>query len=629
MKSPLDEIFKSLTSLQEELNEQNKINVKQRNLEKVKQFLLEKELLSEKDNRDFIINKLGMSQEVADYAHNMSDKYSIWIANVIKDDIEDYNSTFSRFKTTSEHMLQNIIPMFKDDNRPNIDIKNLNFRDAEQLYNLYGYIKDWRDSPDVPSVNLRNMSWDEAENLSREWHESLGKGGRVSNILDEKDKIIHKFNNGFYWVLREDSRCEKSRQSMGHCATASRNDMYLFRLIKNDEEFITADYDPNEKYIIQLKGKANTKPKEIYYPYIIWLIADSGYIDELRTNEGYIPETNFHLYDLNDEQLNYVISKNSNLINILDILSMSEDKIKNIINLLGDDLNKLVVKLATENFEDLSNNLILKNIAYGRNLISLLFKFFGKTFINNLNSQNLNTLLYRLVDLEGVKFEDGDKVKNNVRSKLIDYILEIGGEELYYRLTTKEFIDKTTNNFMYIKSKTKGINKFILNLLKINGKEMLMNFDEKEIRYLLMYIKERSLIKFIRLFIKIGGEDFLNKIAKNESFFNSLFIYTDKIQNKDEIVNDMITIGGKNFIMNLNEKNITTILWLTSNRNENQIKSLFQKYGKLPKEGTPINEIFKSLTSLKEELTEQRKETIKETNLMKVQNFIKNRKNNQ
>jgi hypothetical protein len=42
MKSPIDEIFKSLDSLKEELNEQNKVNVKKRNLEKVKQFLLEK-----------------------------------------------------------------------------------------------------------------------------------------------------------------------------------------------------------------------------------------------------------------------------------------------------------------------------------------------------------------------------------------------------------------------------------------------------------------------------------------------------------------------------------------------------------------------------------------------------------
>jgi len=621
----------SLESLQE--------NVKQRNLEKVKQFLLERELLSEKDNRQFIVNKLGMTQEVADFAHSISDKYSIWIANAIKT-ISGPDGGSGAYKSLKREY-EIVIEMFKDDNRPNIDIKNLDWFDALDLNNVYNYIKDWRDSPDVPSVNLRNMTWDEAERLSREWHESLGSGKSVSDILDEKDKIIHKFNNGFYWVLRESNTCEKSRESMGHCATASKSDMYLFRLIKNDEEFITADYDPNDKYIIQLKGKANTKPKEIYYPYIIWLIADSGYIDELRTNKGYSTETNFHLSDLNEKELKYIISKNSNLINILDILNMSEDKIKNIINILGDDLNKPVIKLATENFKDLTTTLILKDNSYGKNLISLLFKFFGKTFINNLNSENLNSLIYYLVDLEGVKFEDEDKVKNKVKSKLIDYILEIGGEELYYKLTTKEFVNKTTANFIYTKSKTKGVNKFILNLLKINGKEMLMNFDENEIDSLFFYTQKTNLIKFIRLLNKFGGEDFLNKIAKNESLFTSLYVYTYKIENKHEIVNDMITIGGKNFLMNLSEKNINTILRLTSNRdelinkilniggedfikslsvdnvhefitasssykNENQIKSLFQQYGKYS--NTPLNE--------------QNKENIKQKNLEKVKQFL-------
>ena len=44
---------------------------------------------------------------------------------------------------------------------------------------------------------------------------------------------------------------------------------------------------------------------------------------------------------------------------------------------------------------------------------------------------------------------------------------------------------------------------------------------------------------------------------------------------------------------------------------------------------TPLEELFNSFNNLKKELNEQRKVTIKETNLMKVQNFIKKRKNNQ
>lgn len=39
IKSPMDEIFKSLTSLQEELNIQNKVNIKQKNLLKIEKYL--------------------------------------------------------------------------------------------------------------------------------------------------------------------------------------------------------------------------------------------------------------------------------------------------------------------------------------------------------------------------------------------------------------------------------------------------------------------------------------------------------------------------------------------------------------------------------------------------------------
>jgi hypothetical protein len=70
MKSPLDEIFKSLSSLKEELNEQNKVNVKKRNLEKVKQFLLERKgLLNEdfKSQEQIYINQGNEPQIVKSY----------------------------------------------------------------------------------------------------------------------------------------------------------------------------------------------------------------------------------------------------------------------------------------------------------------------------------------------------------------------------------------------------------------------------------------------------------------------------------------------------------------------------------------------------------------------------------
>jgi hypothetical protein len=77
MKTPINEIFKSLTSLKDELNEQNKINVKQRNLEKVKQFLKKKKtLLNENYNPNIIdevfietpeLNEIGTKENYNNY----------------------------------------------------------------------------------------------------------------------------------------------------------------------------------------------------------------------------------------------------------------------------------------------------------------------------------------------------------------------------------------------------------------------------------------------------------------------------------------------------------------------------------------------------------------------------------
>lgn len=44
---------------------------------------------------------------------------------------------------------------------------------------------------------------------------------------------------------------------------------------------------------------------------------------------------------------------------------------------------------------------------------------------------------------------------------------------------------------------------------------------------------------------------------------------------------------------------------------------------------TPLEQLLNSFNNLKKELNEQNKENIKRKNLEKVQNFIKNRKNNQ
>jgi len=118
----------------------------------------------------------------------------------------------------------------------------------------------------------------------------------------------------------------------------------------------------------------------------------------------------------------------------------------------------------------------------------------------------------------------------------------------------------------------------------------------------------------------IGGKEFIVNVIKESS---SLFYLLNNSSEPDKVINTLFNIGGKEFIMNLTFDMVNNILKISSE--PEKIKKILKQY---EEPITPMNEIFKSLTSLKEELTEQRKITIKESNLMKVKNFIKNKKNN-
>lgn len=294
--------------------------------------LLRENLITEKDNRVVLKTKLKLSDKLADELHALSDKYSIWFGNHLKGYekviIDEFGSRVTNDKlieiidkkllesfNLEKQDYQKILSLFKTDNKPKTDINKLDYNGALNLYNIYSQsIKDWLAGDGNP--NIRNITWDEAGDLATNWHNNLSVGGELSSdIMDGKDDIIHKFDDGFMWVVHTDNECKSSEKSMGHCGRASEYGMYLLRLIKGNEEFVTGDWDPDEKYIIQLKGKGNNKPHEKYHKYILWLLLDWGNIDELKTNEGYKPDTNFHLSDLSLEDYNRVLSKAPELMN--------------------------------------------------------------------------------------------------------------------------------------------------------------------------------------------------------------------------------------------------------------------------------------------------------------------------
>ena len=215
-------------------------------------YSIYEQLLLEKDNRRTIVNKIGVGQEVADAAHAISDKFSIWIANQAKiENPQDPLGFISTYKT----QLEKIIAMFRTPNKPKMEgvyaINKISFKTAMELVEILAYVKDWTENPNTPSVDLTQYTWTDAERASREWHASLTAKGEVAG-LDDSSEIIHKFPDGYYWSLTKNNYCEASADSMGHCAEATENDMYLLHLRKNDEEFVTADWHPTDKYIISI-----------------------------------------------------------------------------------------------------------------------------------------------------------------------------------------------------------------------------------------------------------------------------------------------------------------------------------------------------------------------------------------
>jgi hypothetical protein len=336
-------------------------------------------LLTEKDNRRVLIDKLGVSEEIANWAHGLSDKLSIWIVKSLKDKYAnemkgvspENQVSLDEFYRTVAGDYEDIMALLRKPNKPKTDINTLNFDTAVDLVNKYRYIEAWLDDPANQAQAehgqgfLTNKTWEEAVAMADAWHQSLTAGGEVQDLLDDKDEVIHTFDNGFQWVLRKSSTCSKSKESMGHCATATKPNMYLLRLIKGNSEFITADWDPDGKFIVQLKGLNNKKPISKYHPYIAWLIKDWGGVAKLKTNTGYLPQTNFQLGELDPALAAEIIGKNPGIQGIHSILSFTptENKPKLIANLFKYD--SFIDKLIPNGFADFFNMVENKNMVIG------------------------------------------------------------------------------------------------------------------------------------------------------------------------------------------------------------------------------------------------------------------------
>ena len=221
--------------------------------------------------KDIIINKIGWNENIADYLVSKSEKFAIWLADsILKKETE-----------LRQEPKGNVLYAL---NERAISI-NTNF-----LNNYYSTeireILDWLQHPLTPKQELKQLSFDQALEKAREWHEELEVlGGDVDFIEPDTNIILKTYPKNkegieYYWSLIPSNFCDLESSRMGHCGrTGYNNQLISLRSIRPygkghtiNDSHVTIAYGVADGLFKQIKGKKNNKPAEKYFPYIFDLI---------------------------------------------------------------------------------------------------------------------------------------------------------------------------------------------------------------------------------------------------------------------------------------------------------------------------------------------------------------------
>lgn len=129
------------------------------------------------------------------------------------------------------------------------------------------------------------------------------------NEVDPKVKAIITFPDGFAWYNLDKAYCSKEADSMGHCGNEPRknSDDTILSLRKTIQRGDKALVKPYATFILdsdgllgEMKGRFNEKPGPELHPYIVALLKDN--IVKGIKGGGYMPQNNFSMRDLGNEE---------------------------------------------------------------------------------------------------------------------------------------------------------------------------------------------------------------------------------------------------------------------------------------------------------------------------------------
>lgn len=260
-------------------------------------------IITEGTKEEIIIKKIGLPNFVADWAEELSDKYSIWIADSFKRLIID-SKKFPELRNMKGEDIEK--KLASDEREPMFD--DFLKKTMEEHSGEYKYILDWLKGRshgaviETDKLDFKNLTFTEALKRSEEWHKELSKvqGGQIK---DETGDVVLTFPDGFYWIdLKKGEDADEGR-AMSHCGRCQNSGEHIISLRKDGYPYISGCIHPKTHIISQLRGRANTKPKKSFHTYIMKMLTDPKLGIKFFQYDGYKDEENFRLEDLERNDL--------------------------------------------------------------------------------------------------------------------------------------------------------------------------------------------------------------------------------------------------------------------------------------------------------------------------------------
>lgn len=378
------------------------------------------------DKRSVIMTSLKLPQFVADWAHNISEKFAIWIANDFKKNILINSIPDETVRKNSIQQMEKGITSG--------GLEKIIKREMDSKEGQYRNIVDWLqgrnqgEAREADKLDLKTLTFEQALEKANQWHDRVAELAiQSAPIIDEDGEIIKTYPDKFYWIDLGKRYCEKEGNAMGHCG---RGEGTLYSLRKEGMPYVTADI-LEDGTVRQLRGRANTKPKQEYHKYIIDLIK-SDIVDHFDYWD-YKKSDNFMLSDLEDSQKKDLINRKPSLLENQDITQLlSFEELKDLIQSGNAEINEKTEKTIIENFSEEQAKELFNANPYQFNSIYLNLKFAN---LDELK-EKLNRFGVDIQDFseEGVKmvFDDWSDtdLKNLFNNDQQDFVSEIANQNL-------------------------------------------------------------------------------------------------------------------------------------------------------------------------------------------------------